>query len=44
MLLDKGRMLACDSPRGLRAATGAPTLEEALERLTPPGSLAEVSS
>ena len=44
VLLDKGRMLACDSPRGLRAATGAATLEEALERLTPPGSLAEVSS
>ena len=44
VLLDKGRMLACDSPRGLRASTGAPTLEEALERLTPPGSLTEVSS
>ena len=44
VLLDKGRILAFDSPRGLRAATGAPTLEEALERLTPPGSLAEVSS
>jgi ABC-2 type transport system ATP-binding protein len=43
VLLDKGRMLACDSPRGLRTTTGAPTLEEALERLTPPGSLAEVS-
>ena len=37
VLLDKGRMLACDSPRGLRASTGAATLEEALERLTPPG-------
>src|SRR6202163_2968595 len=44
LLLDKGRMLACDSPRGLRAATGAATLEQALERLTPPGFLAEVSS
>src|SRR5882724_3536498 len=44
ILLDKGRLVACDAPRGLRAATGAPTLEEALERLTPPGSLAEVSS
>ena len=43
-LMDKGRMLACDSPRGLRAATGAATLEQALERLTPPGFLAEVSS
>ena len=44
VLLDKGRILACDSPRGLRATTGASTLEEALERLTPPGSLAEVPS
>lgn len=44
VLLDKGRMLACNSPRGLRAATGADTLEGALERLTPPGSLAEVAS
>src|ERR1700674_5046653 len=44
VLLDKGRMLAWASPRGLRAATGAATLEEALERLTPPRSLAEVSS
>jgi ABC-2 type transport system ATP-binding protein len=43
-LLDRGRLLVCDSPRGLRAATGAPTLEEALERLTPPGSLARVPS
>ena len=44
VLLDKGRMVACDSPQGLRAATGAATLEDALERLTPPGFLAEVSS
>lgn len=44
VLLDKGKMLACDSPRGLRAATGTNTLEEALERLTPPGVLAKVSS
>jgi ABC-2 type transport system ATP-binding protein len=43
-LLDRGRLLVCDSPRGLRAATGAPTLEEALERLTPSGSLARVPS
>jgi ABC-type multidrug transport system ATPase subunit len=43
-LLDKGRLVACDSPRGLRSATGAATLEEALERLTPPGFLAEVAS
>jgi ABC-2 type transport system ATP-binding protein len=44
ILLNKGRLVACDSPRGLRAATGAATLEEALERLIPPGFLAEVSS
>jgi ABC-type multidrug transport system ATPase subunit len=44
ILLDKGKMLACDSPLSLRTATGTATLEEALERLTPPGSLAEVSS
>jgi ABC-type multidrug transport system ATPase subunit len=43
-MLDKGKMLACDSPRGLRAATGTATLEEALEKLTPPGFMAEVSS
>jgi ABC-2 type transport system ATP-binding protein len=44
ILLDRGRLLACDSPRGLRTATGTATLEQALERLTPPGFLAEVSS
>src|ERR1700722_3580622 len=44
ILLDKGRLVACDSPRGLRQSTGASTLEEALERLTPPGSRAEVLS
>ncbi len=43
-LLDGGKMLACDSPRGLRASTGAATLEEALEKLTPPPFLAGVSS
>jgi ABC-type multidrug transport system ATPase subunit len=43
VLLDKGRMRACDSPRGLRETAGAATLEEALQRLTPPGFLAEVS-
>jgi ABC-2 type transport system ATP-binding protein len=42
ILLDKGRLVACDSPRGLLQSTGAATLEEALERLTPPGSSAEV--
>jgi ABC-2 type transport system ATP-binding protein len=44
ILLDKGRLVACDSPRGLRDVTGSATLEEALERLTPPGSQAEVLS
>jgi ABC-type multidrug transport system ATPase subunit len=44
VLLDKGRLVACDSISGLRTATGAATLEEALECLTPPGFLAEVSS
>jgi hypothetical protein len=44
ILLDKGRLVACDSPRGLRATTGSATLEEALERLTPPGFRAEVLS
>ena len=44
VLLDKGRMLACDSPQGLRAATGADTHEGALERLSTPGSLADVVS
>jgi ABC-2 type transport system ATP-binding protein len=33
-LLDAGRLLACDTPRGLRAATGAATLEQAFERLS----------
>src|SRR5882724_8284390 len=44
ILLDKGSQVACDSPRGLRDATGSATLEEALERLTPPGFQAEVFS
>jgi ABC-type multidrug transport system ATPase subunit len=44
ILLDKGRLVACDSPRGLRTSTGSATLEEALERLTPPGFRAEVLS
>jgi ABC-2 type transport system ATP-binding protein len=44
ILLDKGRLVACDSPRALRDATGSTTLEEALERLTLPGSRAEVLS
>lgn len=33
ILLDEGQVVACDTPRGLRAATGAPTLEEAIARL-----------
>jgi ABC-2 type transport system ATP-binding protein len=44
VLLDGGRLVACDSPRGLRMATGAATLEEALERLTRRGLFAEVAS
>jgi len=42
-LLDSGRLVACDSPWGLRRATGAATLEQALERLTLRGQQAEVS-
>jgi len=34
MLLDHGRLVACDSPARLRASTGAATLEEAIARLT----------
>ena len=44
ILLDKGRLVACDSPRGLRQATNSTTLEEVLERLTPPGFRTEVLS
>jgi len=44
ILLDKGRLVANDSPRGLRESTGSVTLEEALERLTPPGFRTEVLS
>jgi ABC-2 type transport system ATP-binding protein len=33
-VLDRGRLLRCDTPSGLRAATGAETLEQALENLT----------
>ncbi|MGH9712732.1 MAG: ABC transporter ATP-binding protein [Candidatus Acidiferrales bacterium] len=33
ILLESGRMLACDTPRGLRNSTGAPTLEGAIKRL-----------
>ncbi|MGA8144873.1 MAG: ABC transporter ATP-binding protein [Candidatus Acidiferrales bacterium] len=33
ILLDAGRVLACESPRGLCASTGTSTLEQALSRL-----------
>ena len=33
LLLDEGRVVACDSPRGLCAATGVATLEGAVARL-----------
>jgi ABC-2 type transport system ATP-binding protein len=33
VLLDSGKAIACDSPSGLRAATGAATLAEAIEGL-----------
>jgi ABC-2 type transport system ATP-binding protein len=36
VLLEAGRMLACDTPRGLRTSTGAPTLEGAIKRLARP--------
>ena len=44
ILLDKGRLVACDSPDGLRKTTGSASLEEALERLTPQGLRTEVLS
>jgi len=43
VLMDQGKMLACDSPGGIRASTNTASLEQALEKLTPPGSMAEVS-
>jgi ABC-type multidrug transport system ATPase subunit len=33
-VLDRGRLLGCDTPQGLRAAAGADTLEQSLETLT----------
>ena len=33
-VLDRGRLLICDTPTGLRTATGADTLEQSLEMLT----------
>jgi len=38
VLLDHGKMIACDSPPGLRASTGAATLEGALARLARPAA------
>jgi ABC-2 type transport system ATP-binding protein len=40
ILLDHGRMIACDSPPRLRAANSAPTLEAAIERILRPGTIA----
>ncbi len=37
VLLDHGKMVACDSPSQLRAATGAATFESAIERILRPG-------
>jgi ABC-2 type transport system ATP-binding protein len=34
ILLNAGRVVACDTPRGLRAATGTATLEDAIARLS----------
>jgi ABC-2 type transport system ATP-binding protein len=33
VVLNEGKVIACDSPQGLRAATGAATLEDAIARL-----------
>lgn len=41
VLLDHGKLVACESPRGLRASTGAPTLETAIARLTRPSASPE---
>ncbi|MGD0957628.1 MAG: ABC transporter ATP-binding protein [Candidatus Acidiferrales bacterium] len=38
VLLHYGKILACDSPRGLRASTGASTLEGAIARLARPSA------
>ncbi len=37
VLLDHGKMVACDSPSQLRASTGAATFESAIERILRPG-------
>ncbi len=41
LLLEQGRIIACDSPRALRASTGATTLEGAIARLARPPISAE---
>jgi ABC-type multidrug transport system ATPase subunit len=41
VLLDRGKMIACDSPSRLRASTGAPTLEAAIARLVRPSAATE---
>jgi len=38
LLLDHGKLLACDSPRGLRAATGTTSLEAAIAHLARPSA------
>jgi len=43
VLLDHGKLLACDSPQGLRASTGAPTLEAAIARLARPAAISEAA-
>lgn len=37
-VLDEGRLAACDTPRNLLASTGAASLEQVLQRLTPRGA------
>jgi ABC-2 type transport system ATP-binding protein len=44
LLLDHGKLLACDSARVLRASTGASTLETAIARLARPSARAEASA
>ncbi len=40
ILLDHGRMIACDSPSRLRTANRAATLDAAIERILRPGTMA----
>jgi len=41
VLLDHGKMIACDSPAGLRATTGTATLETAIAHILRPGTPVE---